>query len=80
MIFKKCTCGVDLTPASVMKISMTELGLWMTCIECHSTPIIRMAEVVRRSEEKANGDPFKQLEIDYYKERLSEWQQKKEDQ
>ncbi len=71
MIFKQCSkCNKDLGPHNCERIQLNEIGLWMHHTECKGTSVLPLAEVQRRSEEKANGNPFKQIEIDYYKQRL----------
>lgn len=72
MIFKKCTCGVDLGLASAEKIKVNSLGMWFSCRACNSTAIITVKELRERAHAKADGDPFKALEAEYFAERFKE--------
>jgi hypothetical protein len=73
MIFKTCSnCGLPVGPDNSEKIEITGLGLWFTHSYCHGTGFIPLAEVKARAEQPARGNPFKGLEIEWYKNRLKE--------
>lgn len=72
MIFKKCGCGADITTANCEKIEVNLIGMWLLCSACHSTAFIAKKTIIEKASAKANGDPFAQMEIDYYAQRLKE--------
>lgn len=73
MIFKKCAnCGAPVGPHNTERISINEVGLWFSHPDCQGTGLLKLEVVKYRAGKFAHGDPFKGLEIDYYKERLNE--------
>jgi hypothetical protein len=73
MIFKPCPkCGIDIGPHNTQDIKMDIFGLYFTHVECHGTGFLSLTQIQERAQEKAKGDPFKQLEIEWYQERLKE--------
>jgi len=84
MIFKKCSaCSKELGPHNSHDIKLfidpapggsALSGLYFTHSreDCHSTNFLPLREIKARSELKANGDPWRQIEIDWYKQRLEE--------
>lgn len=80
MIFGKCSnCRADVGPHNSHDIKVLNdgsplSGLYFTHSrdDCHSTGFLPLREVEARANLKANGDPFRGLEIEWYQERLKE--------
>lgn len=76
MTFRKCSkCGVFVGPHNTGDIKLNEMGLFFThwVGDCNGTSFLTFAEVERRANEKANGDPLHALRIEWYQERLKEY-------
>lgn len=74
MIFAKCSCGKDVGPHNAHNVIVNGAGLWFTHSreDCHSTGLIRIKTVEARAAEKAEGNPIKALEIEYYQKLLND--------